>query len=372
MDPLAHTLFGAALAESGLKRKTAFAATALLVGANLPDVDAVTMLVNNDYALLVRRGWTHGILAMIFWPLLLFGSLRSIHNWRAARQQPSNGPPLRAGWLLSLSALAVWSHSFLDWLNTYGVRMMMPFDGRWFYGDSLFIIDPWLWLLLGSGVVLSQSRSKPGILTWTLAGIATTALVMSASVVPEVVKWIWLTWVGLILFVRVTGKPQIPTESLVKSLLLLCLLYILLMISVSRWSVSRAVESLAGKGVEALHAMAEPLPARILIREGVIETSTHYYPFRVQWPSGITEFPSGAVARLEPDEVILAALHSEGVEGFRNWARFPHYEVEETQDGWRVWIRDLRYVAPDERQRQGIGVTVIELDHSLRTLLVHE
>ena len=29
----------------------------------------------------------------------------------------------------------------LDWLNTYGVRFLMPFDGTWFYGDALFIID---------------------------------------------------------------------------------------------------------------------------------------------------------------------------------------------------------------------------------------
>ena len=24
----------------------------------------------------------------------------------------------------------------------------MPFDHRWFYGDAMFIIDPWLWLAL--------------------------------------------------------------------------------------------------------------------------------------------------------------------------------------------------------------------------------
>ena len=38
----------------------------------------------------------------------------------------------------------------------------MPFDGRWFYGDSLFIIDPWLWLTLGVGVWLARRRGGPG------------------------------------------------------------------------------------------------------------------------------------------------------------------------------------------------------------------
>ncbi len=41
MDPLAHTLFGAALAESGLKRRSRYATATLLIGANLPDIDVV-------------------------------------------------------------------------------------------------------------------------------------------------------------------------------------------------------------------------------------------------------------------------------------------------------------------------------------------
>ena len=56
MDPLAHTLFGATLAEAGLRKKTALATGTLIIGANLPDVDAVAMLISTDYALQVRRG----------------------------------------------------------------------------------------------------------------------------------------------------------------------------------------------------------------------------------------------------------------------------------------------------------------------------
>jgi inner membrane protein len=63
MDPLAHTLFGATLAEAGLKKKTALAAGTLIIGANLPDIDAIAMLWGNDHALYFRRGWTHGILS---------------------------------------------------------------------------------------------------------------------------------------------------------------------------------------------------------------------------------------------------------------------------------------------------------------------
>ena len=44
--------------------------------------------------------------------------------------------------LLALSYAGLLSHMFLDFLNSYGIRLLMPFSGRWFYGDSVFIIDP--------------------------------------------------------------------------------------------------------------------------------------------------------------------------------------------------------------------------------------
>ena len=44
------------------------------------------------------------------------------------------------------------THPVLDWLNNYGIRLLMPFSPRWFYGDAVFIIDPWLWLALGGAL----------------------------------------------------------------------------------------------------------------------------------------------------------------------------------------------------------------------------
>ena len=55
----------------------------------------------------------------------------------------------------------------------------MPFSERWFYGDALFIIDPWLWLLLAAGVVIATAGWAPGHCGWGLVGAATTALLMT-------------------------------------------------------------------------------------------------------------------------------------------------------------------------------------------------
>ena len=130
MDPVAHTLVGAALAEIGLKRASRYATATLLIGANLPDVDAFASLWGSDFALYVRRGWSHGVLALVVLPLVLAGAVWLWHRWRGG--SGGDAPPFRLPAVVGLSFLAVWSHQLLDWLNTYGVRLLMPFDGRWF------------------------------------------------------------------------------------------------------------------------------------------------------------------------------------------------------------------------------------------------
>ena len=73
MDPVTHTLVGAGLAQTGLKRVSPRATVTLLLATNAPDIDALTMLISRDVSLGARRGWTHGILAMVLLPILLAG-----------------------------------------------------------------------------------------------------------------------------------------------------------------------------------------------------------------------------------------------------------------------------------------------------------
>lgn len=75
MDNLTHSLFGAMLAETGLKRTTPLATATLIIGANLPDIDGLATFGGSDFALYFRRGWTHGVLAMAVLPALLAGAM---------------------------------------------------------------------------------------------------------------------------------------------------------------------------------------------------------------------------------------------------------------------------------------------------------
>ena len=133
---------------------------ALLIGANLPDVDVLAYVGGPNFPLAFRRGWTHGVLALFVLPIVLTAVLagldRLVGRLRGA-VLPSDVQPRQ---LLLLSFIAVWSHPLLDTLNVYGVRWLMPFAERWFYGDILFIVDPWLILVLGAGVWLSRRRGR--------------------------------------------------------------------------------------------------------------------------------------------------------------------------------------------------------------------
>ena len=164
MDNLTHSLVGALIGQAGLKRKTGLAMPALIIGANLPDVDAACFLwLDGVQHLAFRRGITHGPVAWVLLPLLLAGGLWWFDRWQARRgKRPEKRLPVRFGWLYGLAFLATLTHPALDWLNVYGIRLLEPFSSRWFYGDVLFIIDVWLWALLGFAVWLSLRREKRG------------------------------------------------------------------------------------------------------------------------------------------------------------------------------------------------------------------
>ena len=164
MDNLTHSLVGALIGQAGLKRKTGLAMPALIIGANLPDVDAACFFwLEGVEHLAFRRGITHGPPALVLLPLVLAGLLWAFDRWQARRgKRPERRLPVQFGWLYALAFIGCLTHPALDWLNVYGIRLLEPFSSRWFYGDVLFIIDVWLWALMGFTTWFSLRREKRG------------------------------------------------------------------------------------------------------------------------------------------------------------------------------------------------------------------
>jgi inner membrane protein len=180
MDNLTHSLVGALLGQAGLKRRTGLAMPALVIGANLPDVDA-TCTIYGIESLAMRRGLTHGPIAWVLLPLVLAAILWAFDRWQAQDRlrrgkRPEGRLPVHFGWLYALAFVACLTHPALDWLNSYGIRLLEPFSHRWFYGDALFIVDVWLWIGLGFALWRSlrlerQGRSFEGTAHVALLGL---------------------------------------------------------------------------------------------------------------------------------------------------------------------------------------------------------
>ena len=155
---------------------------ALIIGANLPDIDAISTLLGPQ-SLAIRRGLTHGPIGVLLLPLVLTGILLAFDRWQTRRgRRPAQRAPVNAGWLLALAYLGTLSHPLLDWFNSYGIRLLEPFSSRWFAADTLFIIDLWLWAALIAGVWWSLRLERRGHAGWRKPAVICLA-VMSVYVV---------------------------------------------------------------------------------------------------------------------------------------------------------------------------------------------
>jgi inner membrane protein len=333
MDPLTHTLLGANLASTRLGEKTRFAAAALVVGANLPDVDSILYFTGHeDLALSFRRGWTHGVLALVVLPVLQTALLLALDRLRPDPERPAN-----PRWLLVLSALAILTHPFLDWLNNYGMRWLMPFDGTWFYGDSVFIMDPWLWLILGCGWLAPRRATK---LTMAILLVAAVLIVrVVANRAPE-----YLVVVGVVVVILIAALLWRPaTRRLPATALALSVAYITMRLIVHEVTEVRVARELGG--VERL--MVGPHPIDPTRWDFVAEIGEVYRFGRFSWREGLSlGEPPLPVAR--PSREWDLARQDPSLQGFLTWARFPWYEVE----GDRVHVHDARYAV---RRRPGGG-----------------
>lgn len=290
MDNLCHTLVGAACGEAGLKRRTRFGAAALMIAANLPDID-VLVFATAVPAVAFRRGWTHGPLAQALLPVALTGVLVVVDRlWR-----PRGGtPPLSARWALLLGYVGVLSHVALDLLNPYGLRLLAPFDWRWLYGDVLFILDPWLWLILGGGIWLARLRGP----------------------------------------------------ALARHALALALVYILSMTMNAR--IARAIvleEWRRTRGGDPTSLMVGPLPVTPFRRQIIVDNGLGYETGTFQWFPTEVRFDPAVVPKNDADPRTARAREAPHIRGFLVWARFPFWTFDAVAEGTRVTVADMRFAA---------------------------
>lgn len=284
MDNLCHSLVGMALSRAGLNRRTAMATSTLVIANNLPDVD-VAVFATSTLAMSFRRGWTHGVLAQAILPLVLTAGV--VLYDRFVRKTPDD--PVRPAQILLLSYLGVLLHVFMDFTNSYGVRLLMPFSERWFYGDALYIVDPWLYLMLGVGWWRSRTSPRAARL-----GVAAAAI------------------------------------------------YVFAMLGSNVWARHEVAGGLARAGRPAdTRFMVTPVVINPFAREVVIDVGDRYEKGNL-WFAPLPHFrPAGFgmdIGLSRPG--VSPLLQQPRAAAFLGWSRFPFVQADGTG---AIWLNDYRY-----------------------------
>lgn len=164
MDPLTHTATGLFLSRAGLNRLTPMATPIVMLAANAPDIDIVTLAGGPLNYLHYHRHLTHALAAMpvmALLPVVLVWAVarRPIRSYRAVTEGSGARKPIRWGGAFLAALVAVASHLLLDYTNVYGIRLLLPFSPAWLRLDWTPVVDLWIWsaLLLGiAGPFLSR------------------------------------------------------------------------------------------------------------------------------------------------------------------------------------------------------------------------
>jgi inner membrane protein len=359
LDPITHTFTGAALAATGLRRATPLATAALVMGANAPDVDVLSTFSDGFASLAFRRGWTHGILALPLWPFVLTGLLLLWDRWVRLRRG-THAAPARAGPLLAVTTLAVLTHPALDWLNNYGMRWLMPFDGTWFYGDALFIIDPWVWLALGGVLFLRHSNRRLSVARWTVFWTVASFAVLTGGVpgvnlsdavaVPLQARLLWVAGLASLIAVRVrrfVAAAKGPSDRTFSAALAIVALYIGAMVAASAAARAQVHAALAAAGISTVESvMVAPVAANPFAGQVVAATADAYHTGRWSWLAQPRFVLAGEPLPRPRGEVFEAAARAHDARQFLSWARFPVVAIERDAegDGFVARFADARYL----------------------------
>ena len=303
MDPLTHTATGLFLSRVGLGRWTPRALPILLLAANAPDIDILSAAGGSLNYLHYHRHLTHSLVAM---PVM---ALLAVLVVRVASRKPVH-------WLGAFFAAltGVASHLLLDFTNSYGIRLWLPFSGEWLRLDLTSVIDIWIWgaLLLG------------------MAGPFVAGLV-GAEV----------------------SSGTVREKNHGRGFAIFALAFLLLYNCGRGVLHARAVAALdsrlyGGSSIP-LRVAALPHPANPWRWRGLVETSDFYDVEDVDLAGEFDPTRGMIFHKPEPNAALEAARQSVAIQEFLRFARFPLWRiipVSEPEDGQRVELLDMRFGTP--------------------------
>jgi inner membrane protein len=223
---------------------------------------------------------------------------------------------VRPGSLLLLAYIGTLSHPALDYLNNYGIRLLEPFAPRWFFGDTLFIVDAVLWTILPLGIWLSR-------------------------------KW------------EAAGRPG--WERPAQAVLVLALLYITGNYALSSHAEAQVAQRLeTERGISPDLVIANAVPVlfwqRAMLWRGDAMIGRGAYD--ALGTPALTLQPGSAATNMASPWVARAAAQNADARAFLFWARMPYARLTDISGGKRVVLRDARFDSSPIADRFTVTVDV--------------
>jgi len=361
MDNLTHSLVGLTAAKAGLERMSPWATTVCVISANAADADFITLFLGDRWTLLQHhRGITHSIVGTIaiglFIPFLAYLLELAVAS---IRKRPRR---IRFRGLLLASLITSATHPLLDWTNNYGLRPFLPWSGRWFYGDFVYIVDPYIWLLLGVAAFLLTSNTRAKIVAWSALAFGAMVLIGFAarprnpdSTPLRIALMIWIVVLVAVSAGRAYGWHRRFGPKTALAGLMALIVYWGILGSFHRQALANANSTAANvavaRGEGLLRAAAMPTAASFFRWQAVAETDQAMYRFMV----GLKDVsdPAGGVLRFPKPTDGEAALVNKSEQDRRarillGFARFPIARVDADNCVGQALVQwaDLRYTEP--------------------------
>ena len=367
MDNLTHSLVGLTAARAGLEKLSPRATLLCVLAANSPDSDVIVLAFGDRWDYLQHhRGITHAVVGVIGLAIVLPLVFYAVDwLWSRFRKQP---PQVKLKGLMLASFIVSATHPLLDWTNNYGIRFWLPWSGKWSYGDLVFIVDPYIWLILGGAVFLLGGRTKLLKFVWIGMAFLTTYLIVASprsGMLPNrnllAMFWVIALIVLAVLYMKGARERWGRKIAFVAIALVFCYWGLL---SFTHWRAiaigsQEALRLATANGETVTRLAAMPTVANPFGWDCVFETDRANYRFNL---SLLGNSPGNAVRYVKTPEVMEIVRQQKAGRVFLGFARFPVMQLEDPNCTTQtlVHLADLRYTEP--RRSRGTFATSIPID----------
>lgn len=313
MDPATHALASLAFARAFFPRRSWRFVLGVILAGTLADLDLLALLFGPSAYLSSRFTVTHSVLGTFAVIASAFAAIRTLQPSAPATPNGTSARPETPATILLAATFAACLHILMDLATSSGVAIFWPFKDFRFAWDLLPLTDPWILVLLITGILLPELF---GLVGSEIGAKDKTPRGRNGAILS-------LALVILYLGARATFHANAAAQ----------------------------LDAHSYRGESPKRVAAFPDTLSLVTWHGVIETTAQICTIDVP----VTDSPrfdseSGGVCvhKPEPSAALTLAQQTETAARFLRAARFPKASVGTTDDGTEIAIRDMRNAAEQE------------------------